>query len=204
MMQLHTIDDCRDPANSGKGISGPRAYKKPPNVPEGFAESSPCGSIRPWNRPVTPNKSSTRDERVCRELPLWEHPALELSCHIVKYSTDLASHKDNDNRTSPIPSEPLFRVQQNAIDDGRDPANSGKRISGPRAYKKPPNVPEGFAESSPCGSIRPVPEGFAESSPCGSIRPWNCPVTPNKSSTDLASHYDERASPIPSEQLVRQ
>ena len=49
-----------------------------------------------------------------------------------------------------------------------------------------------------------VPEGFAESSPCGSIRPWNCPVTPNTSSTDLASHNDERASPIPSEQLVRE
>ena len=47
--------------------------------------------------------------RVCRELPLWEHPALELSCHIVKFSIDLASH--NDNRTSPIPSEPLVKAE---------------------------------------------------------------------------------------------
>jgi hypothetical protein len=34
------------------GASGLRYYKEP-NVPEGFAESSPCGSIRPWNCPVT-------------------------------------------------------------------------------------------------------------------------------------------------------
>ena len=45
---------------------------------------------------------------VCRELPLWEHPALEVSCHIINYNTDLASH--NDNRTSPIPSEPLVKA----------------------------------------------------------------------------------------------
>ena len=49
-----------------------------------------------------------------------------------------------------------------------------------------------------------VPEEFAESSPCRSNRPHNCLDTPNKSSTDLASHNDERASPIPSEQLVRE
>ena len=39
----------------------------------------------------------------------------------------------------------------------------------------------------------PVPEGFAESSPCGSIRPWNCPVT--LSNTALISHHTMTTEP---------
>ena len=39
----------RDPHVRASGLR----YYKEPNVLEGFAESSPCGSIRPWNCPVT-------------------------------------------------------------------------------------------------------------------------------------------------------
>ncbi len=106
MMQLHAMVDCHDPTNSKKGTSGPRYYKEP-NVPEGFAESSLCGSIRPWNCPVTLSNTAL------------------ISHHTIT----------RESRQSPRSHSSGRMMQAHAINDCHDPTNLKKKHPGPELIR---------------------------------------------------------------------
>ena len=87
----------RDPHVRASGLR----YYQEPNVPEGFAESSPCGSIRPWNCPVT-----------------WSNTAL-ISHHTRTMTTE---PRQSPRSHSSGPNDAIAKKAKK--DDCHDPANS--------------------------------------------------------------------------------
>jgi hypothetical protein len=157
----------RDPHVRASGLR----YYKEPNVLEGFAESSPCGSIRPWNCPVTLSNTAL------------------ISHHTMTMTTE--PRQSPRSHSSECTSMQSMTVAIQRILE--------KEYPGPELIRNHQTYRKGLQRAPLVGAsglgivlshqTNPahVTKGFAESSPCGSIRPWNCPVT--LSNTALISHH---------------